>query len=139
MNRPDLIDKFKDTTLNFSAFSFSNKEVLELIRYIEYLEAQDRRRDWPTDLHEQYLVVLDERDALQERVDELTKMFLSKERIIEELRKTKAIECENVPKRSGGLIFGDNCEHEWDVVGINYGYGDHTIKMCVLCGAQKSD
>jgi len=43
--------------------------IRNLIEYIDYLEAQDRRRDWPTDLHEQYLAVLDERDKLQRDVD----------------------------------------------------------------------
>lgn len=39
-------------------------------RYLE-LEEKDMKRDWPVTLHEQYLAVLDERDALQEKIDVL--------------------------------------------------------------------
>lgn len=31
----------------------------------------EKRPDWPKELHEQYLLVLDERDRLQERIDAL--------------------------------------------------------------------
>ncbi len=43
--------------------------VVRLWKYIDSLEKSNR--DWPTDLHEQYLKVLDERDKLQEQVEYL--------------------------------------------------------------------
>ena len=68
MKRPDIEEYEKN--IEEQPFGFHvNGEVSILIEYIKELEAQDRRRDWPTQLHEQYLVVLDERDALQEQID----------------------------------------------------------------------
>ena len=43
----------------------------EMKRLREENEELRNRRDWPSELHEQYIVVLDERDALQERIEEL--------------------------------------------------------------------
>ncbi len=46
-----------------------NKAVKEIWDYIEHFEKH--KRDWPADLHEQYLKVLDERDAMQDEIDYL--------------------------------------------------------------------
>lgn len=83
MIRPDIED-LKSEILANPHIPLISYAALRLIQYIEYLEELDRSRDWPTNLHEQYLVVLDERDALQEKIDELEtdKAILKREKSI---------------------------------------------------------
>ncbi len=57
---------------DFKEFRESVQKVWD---YIEHFEKH--RRDWPQDLHEQYLAVLDERDKLQERIDHLEEKLVN--------------------------------------------------------------
>lgn len=66
-----LEDLLKQATREHSHFYTGSvvKEALEVVKYAKWHEEQDKRRDWPTLVHQQYLHVLDERDTLQEEID----------------------------------------------------------------------
>jgi hypothetical protein len=69
MKRPN-IEQMRDNLDLWPEPGLGKRSALELIEYTLHLEAN--HRNWPSEVHEQYLVVLNERDALQEQVDRLT-------------------------------------------------------------------
>ncbi len=44
---------------------------------LEQVKKLESRSDWPSELHEQYLAVLNERDELQARVEQLEEILLT--------------------------------------------------------------
>lgn len=70
MNRPTIIED----VLNEGYTDCSYEDLIRVIDYILELEDKlSKRPNWPSEMHRQYLAVLDERDILQEEIEVLLK------------------------------------------------------------------
>lgn len=76
MIRPDINDDSLHEWVEWTLETKGIHPMLEALcrRYLE-LKEKDFKRNWPVTLHEQYLVVLDERDELQKKIDKQERLL----------------------------------------------------------------